>query len=272
VVSLLDVLNVNAEAFARVVAALNNIITRAHLRIENNLVPAPELALGSVPVKGKNKKEFLDTLGRVIEACEVMKLAHTKDIAEYTRSIYQLHTHDLVDLRSDAHNVLISLYTELSHELFLHLDSKQAKLFSHKNKKHFGDEVAAAFPSTENDIHEAGNCLALERWPAAVFHCMRVLEIGLGALATKFGVTSVNWHNIIEECEAKIKKIDSTWGSDWKDYQKFYSEAARHFMFLKDALRNHIMHVRDPFDEGKALSVWQHTKEFMQQISQRLHE
>jgi len=270
-------LQVSAAEVSAVVGELERVGMRANIRAEAR--PPLLLVRGALPqqstdvVPDKEKNEFIGVLNDVVKHCDVVSLIHTRDIASYTASLYQGHNAKWSDVRNDAHNVLVSFYSELQREMFLQLDSSQTKLFSWKeDKKHFGDAVATAFPSASIEIHEAGNCLALERWPASVFHCMRVLEIGLGTLANKFGVTSINWHNVIEECEAKIKKIDSTWGADWKDQQKFYSEAARHFMFLKDALRNHIMHVRDAFDEGKALSIWQHTKEFMQQISNRLHE
>jgi hypothetical protein len=51
--------------------------------------------------------------------------------------------------------------------------------------------------------------------------------------------------------------------------QKFYSQAATQFMFLKDAWRNHIMHVRDvPYDEGRAFSIFDHVRQFMQALAE----
>jgi hypothetical protein len=100
---------------------------------------------------------------------------------------------------------------------------------------------------------------------------MRVLERSLGVLALKFGVPfdHDNWHNIIEQLETKIRKMDAaTFGPDWKDKQKFYARAANQFMFFKDAWRNHVMHVRDVFDEGKALSVYTSVKGFMQALAE----
>jgi hypothetical protein len=47
----------------------------------------------------------------------------------------------------------------------------------------FGNEVRTAFNSAAPDMIEAGNCLAAECNTAAVFHLMRVAEIGLRALA-----------------------------------------------------------------------------------------
>jgi hypothetical protein len=63
--------------------------------------------------------------------------------------------------------------------------------------------------------------------------------------------------------------MDSTFGTDWKEQQKFCSQAATHFMFLKEGWRNHVMHVRDvPYDEGRALSVFGHVREFMQALAE----
>jgi hypothetical protein len=38
-------------------------------------------------------------------------------------------------------------------------------------------------------------------------------------------------------------------------------------MFFKDAWRNHIMHVRDVYDAGRATSIWQHVQEFMNKLA-----
>lgn len=270
-------LKVNAAEFVTMVSNLERTIAEADARskkglrlVEGRGVPIMESA---TPLTQEEAAEFIAMLDATIQHCQALNLVNTSKLALLHKQHYMTDIARWSDVRNDAHGILLSLYSESDSEIFLQLDSSRVQLFSvDEDKKHFGNVVATAFPSAALDIHEGGNCLALERWPAAVFHCMRVLEIGLNALSNKFGITSINWHNVIEECEAKIRKIDSNWGADWKDQQKFYSEAARHFMFVKDALRNHIMHVRDVFDEGKALSVWQHTKEFMQQISKRLHE
>ena len=49
----------------------------------------------------------------------------------------------------------------------------------------FGPEVAAAFPSCERDVRNAGSCYALRQEDACVPHLMLVLERGLYALAAK---------------------------------------------------------------------------------------
>jgi hypothetical protein len=134
----------------------------------------------------------------------------------------------------------------------------------------FGPDVGKAFRSCSDEIRNAGNCYALEQPEASAFHSMRILERGLGVLATTFSVdfNHTNWHNVIEQVEKQIRKMDSNFGPDWKEQQKFFSQAATHFMFLKDAWRNHVMHARDvPYDEGTAFSVFDHVRQFMQALA-----
>lgn len=75
----------------------------------------------------------------------------------------------------------------------------------------FGPRVGAQFGTCGNDIWMAGNCFALELYPACVFHLMRVLERALGVMAMKFAVPfeHTNWHAIIEQLESKVRKINS---------------------------------------------------------------
>jgi len=53
----------------------------------------------------------------------------------------------------------------------------------------FGMRVANAFPSAGYDIDEAASCLALRRPTACAFHCVRVIEFGIGSLARRAGVS-----------------------------------------------------------------------------------
>src|SRR5205085_2893873 len=73
----------------------------------------------------------------------------------------------------------------------------------------FGPEVSTAFPGANYDITEAGNCLALERGTASVFHAMRVLEHGLRSLAKRFSVPFEHkaWGEVIERTEKAIREI-----------------------------------------------------------------
>jgi len=134
-------------------------------------------------------------------------------------------------------------------------------------------DTLGSFPSSLFDIEEAGKCLAFERYTSTVFHCMRIVELGLVPLADEFSVSSdkANWHIIISQIESEIANRSKSQGANWTD-QQFYTEAALSFHFFKDAWRNHVMHVRLTFDEERAKRIYSHVQSFMNQIATKLSE
>jgi hypothetical protein len=142
----------------------------------------------------------------------------------------------------------------------------------------FGAEVHASFPSASFDIREAGNCYALGRWTASVFHLMRALEPGLTTLGALFGVTlsHTTWGPFIEQIESKIREMpkDPIWKAapDWKEQQEFYAQAASHLGIVKDAWRNCTAHARGKYDEKEASDVMTGVRAFMEKLATRLHE
>jgi hypothetical protein len=139
----------------------------------------------------------------------------------------------------------------------------------------FGPEVSKAFRSCVAEIRNAGNCYALEQNEACVFHCMRILERALRLLAKELGVTFSgaldlqDWQNIIEKVESEIKNLEKLPKSKYKsDTLKLFSQAAMQFRWFKEAWRNHVMHVRDIYDAGKASSILEHVRDFMQALAE----
>jgi hypothetical protein len=167
-----------------------------------------------------------------------------------------------------------------SKQIFFRLTPEESAMFD--KKQLFGAGVATAFPSDEAtyEIMEAGNCLALGRPTATVFHLMRVLEKGLKALAANLDVQFsipfdyLNWQNIIEQIESEIKKLGQQPAGQTKtDTLKSYSEIAKQFRYFKDAWRNGVAHSRETYSPEQALSIFRHVREFMQDIVKLgLHE
>lgn len=147
-----------------------------------------------------------------------------------------------------------------------------------RREKHFGKRVQDKFPSTMFDFEEAGKCLAFGRATACVFHLMRVLELALGVLGSKFGVSlaHTNWNPAIEQIESKIRDMrkDPAWKvlPDCKEQQEFYAQAASHFGVLKDAWRNHTMHSRGKYTEEEAEQIFANVRSFLQKLAERLSE
>jgi hypothetical protein len=106
---------------------------------------------------------------------------------------------------------------------------------------------------------------------------MRILEIGLSVLGAAFGVSlaNTNWAPAIDQIESKVREMhkDPAWKAlpDCKEQQAFYAQAASHFGIIKDAWRNHAMHVRGKYTEDEAVLIFESVRAFMQKLATRLH-
>lgn len=138
----------------------------------------------------------------------------------------------------------------------------------------FGPKVRQRFDKAAPHIQEAGNCLALERYTAVVFHLMCVLEVALDSLAHRFSLpcSEKNWNEILKNIEVAVGTIEPSSGPNWKDEKEFYGQAVLHFRFFALAWRNHTAHGRVIYSEGEATKVYGHVKAFMEHISQRLEQ
>jgi hypothetical protein len=163
---------------------------------------------------------------------------------------------------------------EMSGKVFLYIPPEKAKFFATKPEPYlFGEKVQNAFPSAYYDITESGACLAIARATASVFHSMRVLEIGLSVLGSLFGVSlaNTNWGPALDQIESNIRNMhkDATWKlqPNCKELQENYSQAASHFGILKDAWRNHTMHVRGKYTEEEAEHIHANVRAFMKKLA-----
>jgi hypothetical protein len=177
-------------------------------------------------------------------------------------------------LRAGVDALQMRIKDEIADHLFLFIPQSHVKYYEGANL--FGETVEQAFPSTTYDIKESGKCLALHRNTASVCHSMRVLEIGLRALAGRLKISYENkpWNYVIEVADKKIKRNREKKRKprNWKVDEKFYSEAIAHFRFLKDAWRNYSMHVYERYDEEQAQIIFDHSRAFMRHLATKLKE
>ncbi|QBR71440.1 hypothetical protein CU048_09270 [Beijerinckiaceae bacterium] len=168
----------------------------------------------------------------------------------------------------------LKLTNELNDRFFVYLTPEEAHYF--RETQPFGKETIGAFHSSEVDIGEASKCFAIGRNTACVFHCMRILETGLRVMAADVGIAFdvQNWQNVIDQIESEVKKIGKTLPSGATKSQRLQqlSEAAVQFTYFKDAWRNHVSHNRSRYDANQALSIFNHTKEFMGALAKWLQE
>jgi hypothetical protein len=82
---------------------------------------------------------------------------------------------------TEVRNIREAVASEAGDHIFI-LVSKDRVIYAEQERL-FGDKVYEQFWSARKDVTDAGNALAVELPNAAVFHLMRVAEVGLRALA-----------------------------------------------------------------------------------------
>jgi len=260
-----------ALGFYRIAASLENMRVYAGL------------GTSASKIRSDTQAKFEEVLASIRKECKNLQLTHTLGMVQSIESNYQMKIAETdtyfskgyteIDLLHDLKTLDMSFSNELSGELIFRIAPDKNSYFEKSDL--FGAEVSNAFPSAIDNVRNAGTCFAVEQWDACVFHLMRVLERGLRVVAIRFSVSFQNatWNTIIQNIETSIGGINPSFGTDWREQRTFYSDVARHFRFLKDAWRNHIMHLGDEYDEGKALSVLRHVHELMQTLAKGgLHE
>jgi hypothetical protein len=138
-----------------------------------------------------------------------------------------------------------------------------------------GTDIGSKFHTSATELERAGRCYALGEATACVFHSMRALEPGLGALAEEFRVSAAheNWQNIINDIEAAIRELGKLPKNQQKlEDEKFFGAAVSHLYFVKNAWRNHVNHMRDSYSDGEAKKVLDRSKDFIESLCPRLQE
>ena len=174
-------------------------------------------------------------------------------------------------IASCLEHLAISIVDELENKKFLMISPEKVHYFVHPELI-FGKEVFDAFASANEDIAEAGTCLALERATASVMHLMRVVEAGLAVLAKALGVTKQNdWGRYLKEIDNALAARMKASGARSPDEQ-FYAEVAVTIDHMRRAWRNPTMHPEKTYSPKRAEEILQSVRSFMRQLVTKLHE
>ena len=136
----------------------------------------------------------------------------------------------------------------------------------------FGQLVFERFSTANDDIAEAGKCLALERGTATVFHLMRVMEAGLRALGKELGIPyAPSWEAYIGQLEQLLKgaKYDDLTPAQ-KAKRPFYQDVLGDLVSIKSAWRNPTMHIVRSYDPAQARVIFEAVKFLMQHLAKEL--
>jgi hypothetical protein len=167
----------------------------------------------------------------------------------------------------------------MSNIRYAYISSENVVFF--QQEKLFGDAVYDAFPEARSEIKDAGNCLASDLNTAAVFHLMRVMELGLRELAnrlkaktlikklkqTKIPIELGTWEEIIGTLESKLDALRCLARSVKRDENiESCNELLKEFRSVKDLWRNKVMHTRATYDAEQGQSAFNHVRGFIQKL------
>lgn len=160
---------------------------------------------------------------------------------------------------------------ELRTRLALIVDNRAKKLWEPREPL-FGTDFKTKFVSAEYDLDEAAKCSALGRSTAAVFHLMRIMEIGLGAVHSCLGINvqlvgnDRNWGNILNRIRDEIKRRGK-----WSEHDLFQEMYAL-LDAVKDSWRNTTMHVEKKYTPEEADRIFNVVHGFMAKVASRMDE
>lgn len=163
---------------------------------------------------------------------------------------------------------------ELEERLFLYLPTDAAPYY--QSNKLLSSTARSAFPRMAQEVRSAGTAYAVGLPTASIFHCMRAVEFGIGALARELGLVwgKEQWHSIIEKIESKIEaeRRSLPKGTDRDNRLKFLSEVAKEFYYFKDGWRNYVAHNKINYDAPQAMEVMNHVRAFAEKLATELSE
>jgi hypothetical protein len=205
---------------------------------------------------------------RCIDLCVEFDLPMARKKLEELLSDLNLHSLDWpLEQRRTFEECSSRIHDELQDRVFI-AASKGYAAYYDMAAPPFGKVVFDAFPSANDDISEAGNCLAVYRNTATVFHSMRVVEVGLRALATELGIPyAPSW-------EAYIRQLKTIIEADWKSKpadmrlkQPFYKDVLGDIEAIKLAWRNPTMHVARSYGPQEAERIYIAVKHLMARLA-----
>lgn len=173
-----------------------------------------------------------------------------------------------IDLAYLVNELAMRIEDELKTAIVLQIPRERSKYYGEKQL--FGLEVSARFPDVSDDLEEASNCIAVDRYTAAVFHVMRVLEVGLQALASKLSISLAkdrNWQSILNDVKGAVNRLPRS-SREEKGFLAKCSAAHAHLQAVKDAWRNDVMHPRASYSEYQAIDIIDNSRALMIKIAE----
>jgi hypothetical protein len=198
----------------------------------------------------------IEVLGLAMKFAEKLRVATFTSELDRTIKRYKAQsTVNATELRIDIERTLARFGDELAQHHYKAIAPEWVKYYGQDHL--FGDWVSEKFPSARIDLKEAGNCYALERPTACVFHLMRAMEASIQKLGRRLGIAitpQTTWRRITGEMDAKIKAMPEQTPRQ-KKQKDAWSEARANLHHVGQVWRNNTMHPARDYTMSQAKDV-----------------
>ncbi|HLY04182.1 MAG TPA: hypothetical protein VKR31_00385 [Rhizomicrobium sp.] len=213
-------------------------------------------------------KELLGELGAPITKMAVDDMLSGFSKRGFT---YERIDHAYTDIQT-------TLNRELQRATILALTPDEGKLYK-PERPLFGPNFADRFQTQGLfELDEAAKCRALGRPTAAVFHLMRIMEIGIRAVAKCLDIpdptkpVEKNWGAILKAVKAGIDKKWPNGAGRMKGDGALFEDLFASLDAVKNPWRNPTMHVENKYTDEEADYIFSAVRGFMSRVAHRLDE
>jgi hypothetical protein len=131
----------------------------------------------------------------------------------------------------------------------------------------FGEKLLKVFPSIRDEVEDAALCIYFGRGTASVFHLMRVMEVGLQALAARLGVPyAPSWESYLSQIKSRIEAKHKTKSVRWKRDEPFFRDVLGDLQSVKIAWRNPTMHIVRRYTPEEADEVFRAVRTLIEHL------
>jgi hypothetical protein len=260
----------DAAAFVRAMRTLESMRSYVTARMQHDPEGADE-PVGDASVRAR----MIELIASLRRALVVTQAKITDKLAQRFEDAVRIESGDdritYKEFAKAVEDLGSRLQDELETRCVVVLAEKHASLYL-SDAPLFGVAVFDRFSIANDDIAEAGKCLALERGTATVFHLMRVMEAGLKALGAELGIPyAPSWESYIRQLDTLLDgKNYANLTPEQKQKRPFYTEALGDLMAIKSVWRNTTMHIVRSYDTGQAARVYEAVMAFMENLAKEL--
>lgn len=167
--------------------------------------------------------------------------------------------------QADEH--LVFLYNELTRSILRELGSRYVLLVPSSRDKYYESylsdkekEISNKAPEIIEDITEAGNCFALGRYTACVFHLMRVMEKSIQYFGKKVKISlrkpiiDETWYKISIALKNRIDSLPEITPKK-REIKDRYQATYAHLDSVRIAWRNRTMHPKITYTQEEAKTL-----------------